>query len=184
MTVRLRKNETLFLMIDIQERLLPSIQNPDAIVQNGVRLLKAAEALSLPVVWTEQYPKGIGPTAAPLKENLPASAIRFEKLHFSCCDEPGFTEKLRELNRPTVVIFGTETHVCVLSTTLDLIRSEGYGVVFVADASGSRTRENHNLALDAARSLGALVLPTETVIYQLLERSGTAEFKGLLPLFK
>jgi nicotinamidase-related amidase len=184
MAARLCRDETFFLMIDVQERLLPSIESPDAMVQNGVRLLKAAEALSLPVLWTEQYPRGIGATVAPLMESIPASAVRLEKMTFSCCDEPGFTEKLRELKRPTVVMFGIETHICVLSTAMDLIKNEGYNVVFAADACGSRTRENHNLALEAARSCGALIIPTETVVYQLLGRSGTAEFKGLLPLFK
>ncbi|MDR1873436.1 MAG: isochorismatase family protein [Synergistaceae bacterium] len=183
MPVRFRREETIFLLIDVQERLLPSIEDPEAVVQNGLRLLKAASVLSLPVFYTEQYPRGIGPMVGPLTENLPASATRLEKTAFSCCDEPGFTESLRNLKRPTIVLFGIETHICVLSTAMDLL-NEGYGIVLAADACGSRRGDHHAAALETLRSCGALAVPTETVIYRLLGRSGTPEFKALLPLFK
>ncbi|MDR1732051.1 MAG: hydrolase [Synergistaceae bacterium] len=183
MLSRLRRENTVFLMIDIQERLLPSISGAEEIVQNSVRLVKAAETMALPLLWTEQYPKGIGPTVKEISSVLPAGASPFEKTAFSCCDEPGFMEKVRTFGRPSIVIFGIETHICILSTVMDLLK-EGYGVVAVADACGSRNVRNHDIALRAVQSRGALVVPVETVVYQLLGVSGTPEFKTLLPLFK
>ncbi|MDR2529586.1 MAG: isochorismatase family protein [Synergistaceae bacterium] len=183
MCARLRVEETSFLMVDLQERLLPSIDKQESVIQNAVTLLKAAGVLSVPVLYTEQYPKGIGPTVTKALAALPEGASRFEKTSFSCCGEPGFTEAFQVIARPVVVIFGTETHVCVLGTAQDLL-TEGRKVVLAADACGSRARDNHSLGLEAARSCGALIVPTETVVYHLLGKSGTSEFKSLLPLFK
>ncbi|MDR2175416.1 MAG: isochorismatase family protein [Synergistaceae bacterium] len=180
---RLRREETAFLMIDVQERLLPSISGREAVLENGVRLLKTAAQLALPVLCTEQYPKGIGATAAELSSVFPDGTRRFEKMAFCCCDEPDFLEALRVQEREVIVIFGIESHICVLSTVQDLLE-RGRKVVLAADACGSRSPEHHRLALDAARTCGAAVLPTETVVYQLLGRSGTPDFKALLPLFK
>lgn len=180
---KLKKEETAFLLVDIQERLLPSISGQDTIVQNAIRLLKAADVLKLPLIYTEQYPKGIGPTVSPLMENLPAQAIRFEKTAFSCCGESEFVNGLRETKRETIVVFGIETHICILSTITDLLK-EGYKVVLASDACGSRNPDNHTTAVAAIRACGAVVVPTETIVYQLLERAGTPEFKALLPLFK
>jgi nicotinamidase-related amidase len=173
-------------MVDVQERLLPSISGSGAVLENGVRLLKTAAELALPVLYTEQYPKGIGATAAELSSilaALPEGARRFEKTAFSCCDEPGFPVAFQAAEREVTVMFGIESHICVLSTVRDLLE-RGRKIVLAADACGSRSPENHRLALDAARAWGAAVLPTETVVYQLLGRSGTPEFKALLPLFK
>ncbi len=170
-------------MVDVQERLLPSIAEHESVTRNCVRLLKAADVLKVPVLYTEQYPKGIGSTVAPLLEALPASTPRFEKTAFSCCGEPGFKEKFGELQRKTAVLFGIETHICILSTAADLV-GEGYDVVLASDACSSRNPDNHATALAALRSLGCTVVPTEAVVYRLLGAAGTPEFKALLPLFK
>ena len=183
MFARLRREETAFLLVDVQERLLPSISGNEIVIQNSVRLLKAANVLQLPSLYTEQYPKGIGPTVARLAESLPKSADRFEKTAFSCCDEPGFEDELRALKRETIVLFGIETHICILSTAVDLIAA-GYKVVLASDACGSRNPDNHAAALAAIGASGAAVVPTETIVYQLLKKAGTPEFKELLPLFK
>jgi nicotinamidase-related amidase len=170
-------------MIDIQEKLLPVISDNDEIVKNAIRLLKAAEVFEIPVMYTEQYPKGIGNTVIPLFESLPATVIRHEKNTFSCCDESEFNEKLTGIGRSLITVFGIESHICVLSTVLDLL-SKGMKVVIAADACGSRNIYNHNLAMEEARACGASILPTESIIYHIIGRSGTQEFKTLLPLFK
>jgi len=180
---RLRLESTILLMIDVQEKLLPVISGNDDIVNNTIKLLKAAEVLRVPMMYTEQYPRGIGNTVSPLLKSLPAGAIRHEKTAFSCCDESEFNEKLRGLERSLVVVFGIESHICVLSTVIDLLLKE-MKVVVVADACGSRTQYNHNLAMEEARARGASVLPTESIIYHLMGRSGTQEFKTMLPFFK
>lgn len=180
--VRLRKDNALFLMIDVQEKLLPAIEGHEAVQSNCLKLLKASEALKIPFIYTEQYPKGLGPTVAPLLEALPVKFDRHEKVAFSCFDEPGFSEKFNLSDRPIAVLFGIETHICVLSTVMDLV-AQGRKVVVAADACGSRAHANHAMALDAARDCGAAILPTETVIYQMIGAAGTPEFKTMLPLF-
>lgn len=182
-TFRLRRNSAQLLMIDIQERLLPAIHNHETIHRNVLKLARAADVLKIPFCYTEQYPKGLGATDGALLQALPQGVVRFEKNAFSCCDEEGFEAVVEAQNRPIVVLFGIETHICVLATALDLLES-GHRVAVAADACGSRLKEHSTLALNVMRSAGALILPVETVIYHIMERSGTPEFKALLPLFK
>jgi len=179
----MNREETSFLMIDVQERLLAAIDGQEAVARNAVILLRAAGAMSVPVLYTEQYPKGIGATIGEALSALPEGASRFEKSTFSCFGEPAFSEAFMASARSVTVVFGTETHICVLATVQDLL-ARRREVVLAADACGSRDRRNHDLALEAARSCGALVLPTESIVYQLLGRSGTPEFKAMLSLIK
>jgi nicotinamidase-related amidase len=180
---RLRRNSAQFLMIDVQDRLLPAISNSEGIRSSILKLARASDVLGVPFCFSEQYPKGLGATDEVILKALPKSASRFEKSTFSCCDEEGFDGFLNLQGRPDTVVFGIETHICVLATVLDLLEKGGR-VVVAADACGSRSPENSRLAMDVMRSAGALVLPSETVIYHIMERSGTPEFKALLPLFK
>ena len=174
---------SFFLMVDLQERLLPAISNREAVVRSSAKLLTAARELSVPLVVTEQYPRGIGPTVPQLAELIPAGTPNLTKTSFSCCGAAGFDAVVTALGRNTAVIFGTETHICVLATAMDLV-GRGVKVVLAADACGSREGTNHELALAAARSFGALVVPAETVIYQMMGEAGTPHFKALLPILK
>jgi len=179
----LRIESAIMLMVDVQEKLLPVISGKEDMVDNTIKLLKAAEVLKIPTMYTEQYPKGIGNTVPQILEALPAGAVKHEKNTFSCCDESEFNEKLRGLERSLVVVFGIESHICVLSTVMDLLLKK-MRVVVAADACGSRNPYNHNLAMEEARACGASVLPIESIIYHLMGRSGTQEFKTMLPFFK
>ena len=180
---RLRKESAAMLMIDAQEKLLPVIYGNDDMVKNTIKLLKASEVLKIPMIYTEQYSKGLGSTINPLLESLPAAVMRYEKNTFSCCDENSFNEKLNGLGRSLIVVFGIESHICVLSTVMDIL-AQGMKVVVAADACGSRSPCNHNMAMEEAHACGAAVLPTESIIYHMIERSDTQEFKTMLPFFK
>ena len=180
---------SFLLMIDIQERLIQAMFNRDEIIKNSIRILTASKELSLPLIVTEQYPKGIGQTLPELKNLISNDTTIITKTEFSCCNAYGFGDALLNLNfnsgtKDTAVLFGIESHICVLSTAIDLIEKYNLNVVIAADSCGSRTENNHKLALEAARSVGCLVVPTETIIYNMLEKSGTPQFKALLPLFK
>ena len=185
----IKARSSFLLMIDIQEKLMPAIYNKDEIINNSIKLLTAANELSVPVIVTEQYPKGIGSTLSELKNLLPESTPIISKTEFSCCEAQTFGDEFLNMNfnagtRDTAILFGVETHICVLATAIDLISKYNLNVVIAADSCGSRTEKNHLLALDAARSMGCLVVPVETVIYHMLERAGTPQFKALLPMFK
>ncbi len=185
----IKSRSSFLLMIDIQEKLMPAIHNKEEIINNSVKLLTAARELSVPLIVTEQYPKGIGGTLSELKNLIPESSPIIAKTEFSCCEAEKFGDEFLNMNfnagtRDTAVLFGVETHICVLSTAMDLISKYNLNVVIAADSCGSRSEKNHVLALDSARSMGCLVVPVETIIYQLLERAGTPQFKALLPMFK
>ncbi|MBR6901068.1 MAG: isochorismatase family protein [Synergistaceae bacterium] len=180
---------SFLLMIDMQERLLPAVFNKNEIIKNSVRILTAARELSVPMIITEQYPQGIGATIPELKNLISEDTEIMEKVEFSCCAAQKFGDSFLNLSfnsgtKDTAILFGVETHICVLATAIDLIEKCNLNVVIAADACGSREEKNHTLALDAARALGCLVVPTETVVYHMLEKAGTPQFKALLPLFK
>lgn len=180
---RVRRESVQMVMVDVQDRLFPAISGHEDIRRNIMKLAAAAKVLSVPFCYTEQYPRGLGITDGEILPSLPENALRFEKTHFSCCDEDGFETLLARHNRPVPVIFGIETHICILATVLDLLE-KGCSIVLAADACGSRDPRKAERALSAISAAGALVVPTETVIYHIMGQAGTPEFKELLPLFK
>jgi nicotinamidase-related amidase len=176
-TFQLDRDDAVLLVVDIQERLAVAMAEREKVVANAGHLIAGARLLGVPVVHTEQYPKGLGPTVAELRAVLePAAPV--EKLTFDCCGEPAFAPALKAVGRSTVVVSGMETHVCVLQTVLGLL-AQGLAVHVAADAVCSRNAENHRLALELMRDAGAVVTCTETVLFQLLVRAGTPEFKAI-----
>jgi nicotinamidase-related amidase len=171
------RNDTALVVVDIQERLAAVMEHRARVVANTLHLIEAAKLFSIPVLVTEQYPKGLGPTLAEIREALP-SPDPVEKIAFSCCGESHFPDRLASTRREKVVVAGMESHVCVLQTVLDLLRT-GYQVHVVDDAVCSRREENHRTALALMRDAGAVITCTETVLFQLLVRAGTEEFKTI-----
>jgi nicotinamidase-related amidase len=170
-------------VIDIQERLAAAMAEREPVIEGARRLILSAKRLNVPIVVTEQYPRGIGPTEPELVEALAGEYRPIEKLRFSCCREPAFAGRLDELGRRQVLLCGMETHVCLLATCLDLIDA-GFQVHVAADAVCSRNAEHKRLALDQMRQAGAMVTCVEAAVYQMLGKAGTPEFKDLLPLFR
>ena len=171
------------LLIDIQDRLLSAMSNPDQVIAKSQILLQAAETLGLPVTMSEQYPKGLGHTVAALKTN---TATIFEKLSFSCWRDGALKThfiNLHETGRPLVIVAGIEAHVCVMQTCIDLANA-GFGVFAVADAMSSRKPESAALAFERMRDNDVQVVNTEMVVFELLERAGTPHFKSLSALIK
>jgi nicotinamidase-related amidase len=179
----LEASKASLLLVDIQERLLPAMDEPERVLAKSQILLQAAQVLDLPVTISEQYPKGLGKTVAPLQYE---SAQVFEKLAFSCWRDVAVKNhfiNLHETGRPLVVVAGIETHVCVLQTCIDLAHA-GFGVFAVADATSSRKPESALLALERMRGAGVEVVNTEMVVFELLEKAGTAAFKLLSGLIR
>lgn len=178
----LNAESSLFLMIDIQERLLPAMSNGKKVLSEAERLLRAAAAMEIPVLATEQYPKGLGPTVEPLR-SLIKPELTLPKTAFCCFGAEGFPELLARQGRFSVVVFGIESHICVLATAMKLLE-HGYDVVVAEEACSSRQKAHHDLAMRNLLAAGAAALPVESVVYQLMYRAGTPLFKSLLPLFK
>jgi len=176
------RHQSLLLIVDIQEKLAPAIHEGAAAIANNQRLLAAADRLGVPIVVSEQYVRGLGPTVQDLQP-LPPRAQRFEKMHFSCAREPGFLDLIADSGRRRIIVTGMEAHVCVLQTVLGLLDA-GYAVCLVEDATSSRTPANRAAAISRMREAGADIVTTEMVLFEWLERAGTDEFRTLLPLIK
>ena len=168
-------NEVVLVIVDIQERLAAVMDERKKVVDNCLHLIELSKILNFPVILNEQYPKGLGPTVSEIKDALqPYEPL--EKLTFSCCKGPTFMDRLSETGRKKIILSGMETHVCVLQTCVGLLDA-GYTVHAVSDAICSRTKENFQTAIDFMRDAGAVITCTETVLFQLLEKAGTEEFK-------
>ena len=179
---RLVRAKAGLVVVDVQERLLPAIFEKERVVQNSLRLVKGASILKVPVFATEQYRKGLGPTVPEVAAAL-GHVSPIEKLAFSACGAEGFLDKLDAAKISDAIVCGIETHVCVLQTCLDLLDSGGR-VFVVADAVSSRTAGNHSLGLQRMKDAGAIIVSTEMVLFELLERAGTPEFRLILELVK
>jgi len=175
-----RKNATL-LVVDVQERLIPVMWNFAPVEKYARAAIQAARELGLPVIGTEQYPKGLGPTIASLRELLPSAPLA--KMHFSCGADPAFTKALAATGRKQVIVVGMETHVCVYQTVRDLL-AQGYDVRVCADAVTSRFEEHRRVALEQMRGDGAVITSAETAIFDLLHEAGTAEFRKVSQFVK
>lgn len=182
--VRLDPRQTALVVVDVQERLFAAMdaEQREGMVGNVKILTAAARRLGLPLVVTEQYPKGLGHTLPEVRDALgPVEPL--SKVTFSCCAVEGFTEGLRRRGARAVVLVGLETHVCVLMTALDLVAG-GFTVHVPGDATVSRTRTNWEFGLALLRGEGVVVTTTETVLFQLLGRADTDDFRALAPLLK
>ena len=176
-------SKACLLLVDVQDRLMPVMHQAERVADNCVTLLKTAETLDLPIIMTEQYPKGLGPTIPELEhknamifDKLSFSALRDEaiKAHFKTMEDSGFTQ---------VIMAGIEAHVCVLQSALDLKKS-GFEVFVVADAISSRSPESVELALARLRENGVHLVNVEMAVFELAGKAGTPEFKALSALIK
>lgn len=183
---RLDPKSSLLLVVDVQERLAAAMPPAamERLVSSTLVLLESARLLGVPVIATEQYPKGLGPTVGPVAEKLRALAVEpVDKLTFDACSEPRVARAIGERAPRAVVLVGMETHVCVFQTARELGR-RGHDVHVVADAVASRREENRALGLALCERAGAFVTPAETVAFDWLGRAGTDEFKAVSKLLR
>ena len=181
-THKIVRAKAALVVIDIQERLLPMIFEGERVVRNTVRLIKGARVLGIPILVTEQYKKGLGATTAAVAAEI-EGLTQMEKVAFSACGAAGFEKALKAKKISDVILCGIEAHVCVSQTCLDLL-DRGLRVFLVVDAMSSRTTDNHFIAVERMRDAGGVVVSTEMVLFELLEKAGTEEFKQVLALVK
>src|SRR5436190_1710479 len=178
----LRREQAVLVFVDVQERLHAEMAGRDEVASKLVKLAEAARVLSIPVVVTEHAAKAFGPTIEPVRTAL-ASYAPLHKLVFSCFGSDEFRAKLESLGRKQVVVAGYETHVCVCQTALDA-QEAGYQVHLARDASASRSDADYAVGLEKMAGAGVLPASAETVIFELLGKAGTDEFRALLPVIK
>lgn len=184
-TIKIKKENSLLVAIDYQEKLMPAIEGEKAIEEKAAGLIKGARILEVPILITQQYTKGLGKTVAKITEAL-GEFDYVEKNTFSCMKTPEFANAIFGMaaaGRKTIVLCGVETHICVQQTALDLLDA-GFDVFVVADCSGSRTSENNQTALARMTQAGAFVTTYESVLYEWLESSKTQGFKEISQIVK
>ena len=172
------KTDSSLLIIDVQERLAPTMHDVRRVLDGCSKLLKGAGILGVPAIITEQYPKGLGPSMFDIRDAAPETAVYFEKTSFSAFREEGFAERLNALGRKQVVIAGVEEHVCVFQTAVDL-KNAGFDVFVVTDACGCRFPENEHIALARLQREGISPVSVEMVLFEWLEKAGSPEFKEI-----
>jgi len=181
----LERNTSLLVVVDVQERMMRAMSElvARATVDNVVRLVRGAKVLDVPVVVTEQYPRGLGPTMPEVVEALDEDEPRIEKIEFSCELCRDYRDRLERIHKRQVVLCGVEAHVCVLQTALDALHRQRE-VFVAADATCSRRTENHAYALEQLRQAGAVPTPTESVLFAWMRRAEGPEFKEISRLVR
>ncbi len=180
----LQPEECALVVIDIQEKLLPPIFNKEALVKNSALLVNAAKILNIPVLVTTQYARGLGQTV-PEIASLVLDVAPIDKTEFSCFGKDTFCSAVKTLpgHRNTMLLCGMEAHICVMQTALGALE-QGYIVHVASDAIGSRSEWNWQVGLERMQNAGAVISSTEMMIYELMRKSGTPQFKELLQFIK
>jgi nicotinamidase-related amidase len=173
---------SLFLLVDLQEKLFPFVARREEVLKNIQLLLKFASIMKIPVLVTEHYPKGLGRTIEEVRSLLPDTKP-IEKTSFSCCGNEELKSALGNYESKQLVIFGIESHICIAQTALDA-KAMGYEVHVVADAISSRTEFNRKIGIEKMRQLGIVITSTEAVLYEIMESKDIGEFKEVLGLIK
>jgi isochorismate hydrolase len=178
----LKRDTVVLVVIDLQDSLMKRIAMADAVTQETIRLIRFAKLLELPIVWTEQYPKGLGPTVPEIARELDGVPV-IEKKAFGCMVDNGFVAALKATGRNQLLITGVETHVCIMQTALQAAE-RGFDVFVVSDAVAAREEKQHRAGLERVTNSPCRLVTAEMAMFELLEVSGTPEFKKCLALLK
>lgn len=180
--MRVKREETIALIIDVQEKLMPVMAESDALEERMNILIRGLRMLEVPMVVTQQYTKGLGPTIPSIRESV-GSETYLEKLTFSCYDEDEIRRQIKESGCKNVLVFGIESHICVLQTCIDL-KDAGYMPILVTDCISSRKSADKEGAILRAIGEGILMTTTEAILFELTGRAGTPVFKEISKLIK
>lgn len=178
----LDREDSLLLVIDVQERLVAALDK-DVIVTRAGRLLDAANILNIPVVISEQYPNGLGRTVPQLSEKIKEGTPVFEKYSFSLLREEGVLDKIKSFGKKQIIICGIETHICVHQTAAELI-DEGFEVVVAKDACASRSKYEFKQGIEAMQANGAKISCVEIILFEWLRTAKHPKFKEIQALIK
>lgn len=172
----------VLVVVDVQQKLVPAIEDHEAVVARAAILVKAAVILSIPVIFTEHFPEKIGATVAALTDLSPGATV-FRKEHFDACEEPSFASVVAGTGRRQAIVCGTEAHVCAMQTAIGL-NDLGYEVYCVDDAMGSRKARDRQAGINRLTLEGIMPLTSEMIVFEWAGRGGTDTFKALLALIK
>ncbi len=174
--------DTLGIIIDVQEKLFPVMHKKEKLLNKLPRLIEGLKILDIPLLVTRQYPKGLGATLGTVQQHF-VNEEAIDKVSFSCCDEPRFMEKVSLHAKKNIILAGIEAHVCVLQTCLDLL-ANGYQPVVIKDCVSSRKGKDNKTAMERMRSEGAVISTSESILFELCRYAGNERFKAISQLVK
>jgi nicotinamidase-related amidase len=177
----LDKDNAALVVIDVQGKLATLMHDRENFYRNVVRMIKGAEVLGLPLLWTEQLPDKLGETQPEIRQHLTGEPL--VKDTFSCCGDAGFLDRLKAAGRKQILVTGMETHVCVYQTVMDLLR-DGFEVYLVADAVSSRSAYNREVGLQVMRDAGAKITTVEMALFEMLVVARGEQFKQIIQIVK
>lgn len=180
--MQIKKDDSLLLFIDVQEKLFPHIDNYFLLEKRLNQLVEGIQVLDIPIIVSEQYTKGLGKTISSIAEKLNPKTPTFEKMTFSCMRNLELATAIEQTGKRTIILAGIEAHICVLQTALDLC-AEGFDVALVLDAVGSRSEENKSISVLRLQNKVAFT-SVESVLFELCEVAGTEEFKAISKIIK
>lgn len=178
----LKAENTALVLVDVQGKLARIMHKSDVLIQNVERLIQGAQLLNIPIIWMEQYPEGLGPTADEVKQHL-TNQTPIAKKVFSATQSDGFQKEAVEAGRDTFLLAGIEAHICVYQTARDLL-ADGKNVEVVVDAVSSRTAENKHIAVEKMQALGAAITSVEMALFECLQSAEHPQFKAISKLIK
>ena len=181
--MRIIADDTLALIVDFQERLVPAIDNQEILLRNTEILIKGLRTLNIPMLVTQQYTKGIGMTVPVLTDAIGEEFEYLDKITFSCADDDGILQKIDESGKHNIIICGIEAHICVLQTVIDL-KAKGFNVILVDDCIGSRKESDRQIGLKRALLEGAIPTSYESILFELTRVAKTDVFKEISRLIK
>lgn len=178
----IKREDAVLAAIDFQTKLMPAMVDPDTLEASAIRLAKGMQALEIPVLVTQQYTKGLGPTIETISDAL-GDYEPIEKLTFSAAAEPAFMDALQKLGKKTVILMGIEAHICVQQTALQLLEG-GYNVYVIQDCIASRKEQDNLCAQNRMAAAGAVITTGEAVLYEILGGARADGFKAVSALVK
>lgn len=180
--MRISDSKVAAIFIDYQEKFVPVLDNVEEFIENSSKLAKGLIKLDIPIIVSEQYPKGLGPTVDELK-NIEGFPEGIEKNSYSCMLNDDIKNALKLSGAKHIIVCGCETHICVTQTVTDLIEM-GYSVYIIEDCCTSRTKRNHRIGIERIKQEGAFIASLESILFELLKYSGTDTFKYISKLIK
>lgn len=182
MIIVLKVNDTALVIIDVQGKLSEIVHQSNEVIHNLEALIQGVKLLDIPILWLEQYPRGLGPTTEDVQQHL-STEQPIEKMTFSAFKTEEFKQQLQQLNKKSLLVTGVESHVCVYQTVQDLL-TMNYEVELVTDCISSRTLANKNVGIEKMTALGAQVTSVEMALFELMETAEHPKFKEISKLIK
>ena len=181
--MRILKDDTIAVIVDIQEKLFPHIYDNEKLLSNCLKLISGLQVLEIPMIITEQYTKGLGFTLEGIKTTLGETYKPIEKMDFSCCGSTEFLNTIESFDKQNVILLGIESHVCVLQTALDLLEN-GFNPIVIQDCVSSRNINDKNVAINRMNQEGCIISTYESILLELCRKSGTDSFKKISKIIK